>query len=71
MKQLVSRDVARIHARERVVHQQSGVEFGNACRLRERAEALAKVVASLREHGPILLLFDQVAGRALSRKNPL
>ena len=45
-EQLVAGDVARVHAGDRMVHQQLGIDLGHACNSGERPVALAQVIAA-------------------------
>src|SRR5690348_9653404 len=50
----IARDVAGIHTRQGMVHQEVHVDFVDASRLPDRAVRLAQVVAPLRQLGAIL-----------------
>jgi hypothetical protein len=69
-KQSLSSDVACIHSRQRVVHEEMNVELRHASSLRERPIGLAEFVAPLRKISAILLVLDQVARRAIRWEQP-
>ena len=65
-EKFVPSDVACVHTRDRVVHQELGVEIGNAYSRRHSTERLTEVVAPLGK-----LVCDKIsgpAGRANGRK---
>lgn len=48
IQQLVACDVALVHARDSVIHQQVNIELRYLCGLSDRTVALAKVIAPFR-----------------------
>jgi hypothetical protein len=56
-EQLVPGDVARVHAGDRMVHQQLGIDLGDTRDGGECPVALTQIITPFREIGAVLLMF--------------
>jgi hypothetical protein len=70
-EKFVPSDVARVHARDGVVHQKLGVEIGNARSRRYCAKGLTEIVAPLGKLVAIFLCFRNMPGLTIGGKYPL
>jgi hypothetical protein len=59
-EKLMPSDVASIHARDGVVHEELGVDFRDAGGCRNGAKSLPKIIAPLGELTPIFLRFGHM-----------
>ena len=63
-------DVARVHARQGVVHQKVHVDLGDLGGLGERPVGLTQVVAPMAENRAVLLMLRHVTAGRIAREQP-